>query len=100
MSTDFEKLAAEAEQFDEDAARWVDTERLMKRLAAALREAAQHVPREGWRASEYTRDDGQQVIAEGGPGVFFWKRSPFRTSLHYDTSREAIEAIEKREQAT
>ena len=64
---------------------------LLGEAASAIREL---MPNAGWRATEYTREDGAQVLAHGGPSVFHWKRSPFHDSPTFDDAAAAMAALD------
>lgn len=106
MTTDTKALIAEALAWtiDWDGSQMQDGEpprdgvtcNLLRRLAAALEEAT---PPEGWRATEWTREDGSFVTEERQEdGTYLWHAYPpdvrkWRNNL--PTARAAMEALEK-----
>ena len=105
MSTDFEKLLAEADIFTDgwDIGKDIgDALALIETLATALREAARYVPPEGWVATTLThKDSGALVEVSHHKGRDGWVavidarvvRHGDRVAL-FPTAREAIAAIE------
>lgn len=75
---------------------------MLSRAATALREAQAHVPPEGWRGTEYTREDGAMVIAAGSQedliaGNLMWTRFTTENKFvgDFPTAAAAMAALEE-----
>ena len=66
---------------------------IISRLAAALEEAT---PPEGWRVTEYTREDGMTVTASYASAPFVWmvEAADGGKPSAFSTARAAMEALE------
>ena len=95
MTTDTKALIEEARELANyrDAPHVIVSTPLLRRLAAALEEAK---PPEGWRMTEYTREDGAYV-KETWRGE--WRPMPLKGPWisPRDTARAAMEALEEGE---